>query len=233
MLAILRFPARALLLPLLVAATTLSGLNAAEPVVPKPRNVLAPDAALQRLVQGNQRFVSNGMKIRDFQPTRTLLATGQNPFASILSCSDSRVPPEYAFDSGLGNLFVVRVAGNFVSSEGLASLEYGSLVLGSQLIVVLGHEQCGAVSSTINAVTEKASFPGKIPSLISAIRPAVKDALDEPGDLLTNATRENVLRNVRRLESESPILKDAIQADRLKVVGAIYHLEDGRVEFIN
>jgi len=217
---------------LLAAAIALPALQAADPATPKPRNVMTPDQALERLMRGNKRFVSNGMKIRDFQPTRTLLTGGQNPYASILSCSDSRVPPEYAFDSGLGNLFVVRVAGNFVSSEGLASLEYGSLVLGIPLIVVLGHEHCGAVSSTINAVTEKATFPGDIPSLIAAIKPAVKASLHEPGNLLINSTKANVLRNVKRLETASPILRDAIRSGRLKVVGAIYHLETGQVELL-
>ncbi len=217
----------------LAGAIALPTLKAAEPATPpKPQNVLTPDQALARLVRANQRFISNGMKLRDFGKNRSVLLSAQNPYASILGCADSRVAPEYAFDSGLGNLFVVRVAGNFVSKEGLASLEYGSLVLESPLIVVLGHEHCGAVASTIRAVTENAKFPGDIPSLVSAIKPAVKTSMHEPGNLLDNSIRENVLLNVKRLQTASPILREEIRAGRLKVVGAIYHLEDGRVEFL-
>lgn len=216
----------------LAAACALSALRAADPVPPKPQNVLTPDQSLQRLIEGNKRYVSGQMKSHDFLPERASLAAGQNPFASILSCADSRIAPEYAFDTGRGDLFVVRVAGNFVSKEGLASLEYGSLVLNSPLIVVLGHDSCGAVTSTIKGVTQNAKFPGQIPSLVDALKPAVKAAQGEKGDLLANATRENVRLNVEKLKESNPILREAVRSGRLKIVGAIYHLADGRVEFL-
>jgi len=209
------------------------GLQGEEPAAPpKPQNVLTAEQSLKRLKEGNERYVSGDMKDRDFKPERAALVRGQNPFASVLSCADSRVAPEYAFDTGRGDLFVVRVAGNFVSKEGLASLEYGVLALHSPLIVVLGHDSCGAVNSTINAVTKNARFPGHISEIIDAIKPAVRAAEGDAGDLLENSTRENVLRNVERLKDSTPILREAIAEGRLKVVGAIYHLDSGRVEFL-
>lgn len=200
--------------------------------VPKPRNVVSPDAALARLMKGNERYISGNMKSHDFIAERPALALGQNPFAGILSCADSRIAPEYAFDTGRGDLFVCRVAGNFAEPNSIASFEYGVAVLGVPLILVLGHDSCGAVDSTIKAVKDGVTFPGHIPSLVKALRPAVKTAMGEPGDLLENAIRENVRINVEKLKSASPILDEGVKKGTLRIVGGVYDLETGRVNLL-
>jgi carbonic anhydrase len=208
------------------------GLAAELSVPPKPKNNIGPDAALARLIKGNRRYVGGAMKSHDFISERPALAMGQNPFAGILSCADSRVAPEYAFDTGRGDVFICRVAGNFANDESIASFEYGVAVLGLPLIVVLGHGSCGAVASTIKAVKDGASFPGHIPTLINAIRPAVKASLKEPGDLLANSTKENVRINVEKLKAAGPILSQAVKEGRLKIVGGVYDLNDGMVDWL-
>lgn len=199
---------------------------------PRPQNVISPDAALERLLKGNQRYVEGAMRRHDFLAERPALSGGQNPFAGILSCADSRVAPEYAFDTGRGDLFVCRVAGNFANADTIASFEYGVAVLGVPFILVLGHARCGAVDSTIKAVKEGTKFPGHIPSLINALKPAVKAVLDQPGDLLANATQENVRLTVKKLKSATPILSEAVESGRLKIVGGVYDLADGRVDIV-
>lgn len=199
---------------------------------PKPQNVLSPDAAVKRLLEGNDRYVEGKMKHHDFISERPALALGQNPFAGILGCADSRVGPEYAFDISRGDLFVCRVAGNFVDVNSLASLEYATAVLGTPLILVLGHTKCGAVDAAVKAVKDGKEFPGHIPSLVKAIRPAVKAAQDQPGDLLDNAIKQNVMLNVEKLKTAGPILREAVQGGKLRVAGAIYSLDTGRVALI-
>ena len=199
---------------------------------PKPQNVLSPDDALDRLKKGNERYVAGVMKRHDFRTEREALAGGQNPFAGILSCADSRVAPEYAFDSARGDLFVVRVAGNFADDDGIASFEYAVKFLGSPLLVVLGHEQCGAVSAAIKTVKDGAELPGRLPHLVENIRPAVKAALTQPGDLLANAIRENVLFNVEELKTATPILSRYVADNKVRIVGGIYKLADGHVEWL-
>jgi carbonic anhydrase len=201
-------------------------------VPPKSSNVLSPDAAFDRLMKGNTRYVNGVMKSHDFIAERPALVMGQNPFAGILSCADSRIAPEYAFDTGRGDLFVCRVAGNFANKDSIASFEYGVAVLGVPLILVLGHEACGAVDSTIKAVKEGTTFPGHIPSLLNALTPAVKSSMNQPGSLLDNSIRKNVLLNVERLKSAGPILSKAVERNKLRVAGGIYHLETGRVEIV-
>ena len=200
---------------------------------PKPENVLSPDEALERLRRGNKRYVDGVMKRHDFAAERDVLAGGQNPFAGILSCADSRIAPEYAFDSGRGDLFVVRVAGNFADEDGIASFEYAVKFLGTPLLVVLGHDQCGAVSAAIKTVKDGAELPGHLPQLVEHIAPAVKTAMSEPGDLLANAIRENVLLNVENLKTASPILSDYVAQNKIRVVGGIYKLKDGHVEWLS
>lgn len=211
----------------------LAGKAAAATAAPRPQNVISPDAALARLLKGNERYVSGAMKSHDFVAERPALVLGQNPFAGILSCADSRVAPEYAFDTSRGDLFVCRVAGNFANFDTIASFEYGVAVLNVPLILVLGHAACGAVDSTIKAVKDGAKFPGHIPSLIKALKPAVKDVLDQPGDLLANATAQNVRLTVKKLSSATPILQEAIEAGKLKIVGGVYDLQDGRVDLVS
>lgn len=211
----------------------LVGKSEAAAPTPRPQNVISPDAALERLFKGNERYISGSMKRHDFIAERPALTGGQNPFAGILSCADSRVAPEYAFDTGRGDLFVCRVAGNFANFDTIASFEFGVAVLGVPLILVLGHASCGAIDSTIKAVKEGAKFPGHIPSLVKALKPAVKDVLDQPGNLLANATAQNVRLTVRKLQSATPILKEAIAAGKLKIVGGVYDLQDGRVDLVS
>src|SRR6478752_4216683 len=141
---------------------------------PKPQNVLSPDAALKRLMEGNARYVEGVSRRHDFKHEREALAGGQNPYAAILSCADSRIAPEYAFDSGRGDLFVCRVAGNFATDETVASLEYGVAVLSVPLILVLGHDACGAVDATIKSLKDDKPLPGHMPSLVAGLSPAVK-----------------------------------------------------------
>src|SRR6204780_4627350 len=159
---------------------------------PKPQNVLTPAGSLERLTKGNARYVAGVSLRHDFKHEREALVGGQNPYAAILSCADSRIAPEYAFDSGRGDLFVVRVAGNFAEQDGIASFEYAVKFLGTPLLVVLGHDKCGAVDAAIKTVKDGAVLPGHLPQLVDKIAPAVKTALPEPGDLLANAIRENV-----------------------------------------
>src|SRR5205807_6485964 len=148
---------------------------------PKPQNVLSPDAALERLREGNARYV-RGVSLRhDFRHEREALAGGQNPYAAILSCADSRIAPEYAFDSGRGDLFVCRVAGNFANAESIASLEYSVAVLGAPLILVLGHDSCGAVDAAIKSLKDGTTLPGHLPSLVEGVAPAVKAVSQQGG----------------------------------------------------
>jgi carbonic anhydrase len=199
---------------------------------PKPQNVISPNAALERLMEGNGRYLEGKMKRHDFIAERPALALGQNPFAGILGCADSRVGPEYAFDTSRGDLFVCRVAGNFADMPTIASFEYAVAVLGTPLILVLGHSKCGAVDAAVKAVKDGKAFSGHIPSLIEAIRPAVKMAQDQPGDLLDNAIKQNILINVAKLKTTGPILNDAVEGGKLKVAGGLYSLDTGRVTLI-
>jgi carbonic anhydrase len=200
--------------------------------VPKPQNVLSPDASLTRLLEGNARYVEGTARRHDFTHEREALAGGQNPYAGILSCADSRIAPEYAFDSGRGDLFVCRVAGNFANAESIASLEYAVAVLATPLIMVLGHDACGAVDATIKSLKDDKTLPGHLPSLVEALAPAVKAVSQQGGDTLANATRQNVLDTVAKLRSATPILSAAVATDKLKVVGGIYRLKDGRVDLV-
>ena len=199
---------------------------------PKPQNVLSPDASLDRLMAGNNRYVEGNMRRHDFSTEREALAGGQNPFAGILSCADSRIGPEYAFDTGRGDIFVCRVAGNFANADTIASFEYAVANLGTTLIVVLGHEGCGAVDATIKQIKNGTSFPGHIPSLTKALTPAVKAASKQPGDLLANAVKENVILTVQKLQAASPILSEAVNQKKLRVVGGVYDLNTGKVELV-
>jgi carbonic anhydrase len=199
---------------------------------PKPQNVLSPEASLERLLQGNHRYVEGVSRRSDFIQQRELLAGGQNPYAGILSCADSRVAPEYAFDSGLGDLFVCRVAGNFAEDDTVASLEYAVAILNTPLILVLGHDSCGAVDATIKSLKDNTVLPGHLPSLVTALAPAVKAVSQHEGNPLDNAIRQNVIDNVAKLKSATPILNAAVEQGKLKVVGGIYRLGDGRVDMI-
>jgi len=199
---------------------------------PKPQNVLSPDASLERLLKGNGRYVEGVSLRHDFKHEREALVGGQNPYAAILSCADSRIAPEYAFDSGRGDLFVCRVAGNFATDEVIASMEYAVAVLGVPLILVLGHESCGAVDAAIKSLRDDKALPGHMPSLVTGIAPAVKAVAQQAGDVLGKAIRQNVIDNVGKLGSAMPILGAAVEQRKLRVVGGVYGLSDGRVEMM-
>src|ERR1700735_1231452 len=199
---------------------------------PKPQNVLSPDAALERLRQGNARYVAGVSLRHDFKHEREVLAGGQNPYAAILSCADSRIAPEYAFDSGRGDLFVCRVAGNFANTETIASREYAVAVLTAPLILVLGHESCGAVDAAIKSLADNTTLPGHMPSLVTGVAPAVKAVSQQGGDTLSKAIRQNVIDTVANLTSATPILSAAVEQRKIRVVGGIYRLRDGRVDMV-
>jgi carbonic anhydrase len=199
---------------------------------PKPQNAISPAAALDRLMKGNARYVQGKSRLHDFKSEREALAGGQNPYASILSCADSRIAPEYAFDSARGDLFVCRVAGNFANDDTVASLEYGVAVLNSPLILVLGHDSCGAIDATIKSLKDNTTLPGHLPSLVNALAPAVKASADQPGDKLANAIRQNVKDVTARLKAATPIISAAAADGKIKIIGGIYRLASGKVELV-
>uniref|UniRef100_E6VBL5 carbonic anhydrase n=1 Tax=Rhodopseudomonas palustris (strain DX-1) TaxID=652103 RepID=E6VBL5_RHOPX len=192
-----------------------------------------PDAALDKLMQGNERYIAGQMRERDFSAGRAARAEGQAPFAAILGCADSRVAPELAFDQGPGSLFVVRVAGNFVTQDGLASLEYGAAVLGTKVIMVLGHSNCGAVNATVAALQKGNDLPGHIGDLVRAMKPGIEPVLQKKeDDLRHQAVIANVRANVRQLQESKPILADMVSSKKLRVVGGVYDLASGKVVLV-
>lgn len=192
-----------------------------------------PDAALKLLAEGNERYVANKLNERDFSATRAARTQGQAPFAAVLGCADSRVAPELTFDRPPGDLFVVRVAGNFLTTEGLGSLEFGAAVLGTKVIMVLGHTSCGAVNATVAALQKGNDLPGHIAGLVTAMKPGIEPALKQPGDdLIQRALIANVRYNVQRVSEAKPILADMVASGKLKVVGGLYDLATGKVSLV-
>jgi carbonic anhydrase len=190
---------------------------------------MIPEQAVQRLMEGNQRFV----KGKTENPRRNMarlaeIAKTQKPFAAILGCADSRVPSEIIFDQGFGDLFICRIAGNVATPEEIGSLEFGTLVLGAKVIMVMGHKRCGAVDATIKG----AQVPGQIASLLDAIRPALKNSEFQTGDRLENATKANVLYQIEQLKKSS-VISELIQNGKLRVVGGYYDLDTGMVNMVS
>ena len=192
-----------------------------------------PDAALAMLMAGNERYVAGAARNPHLELERRLaVASGQRPFAAILACADSRVAPELVFDQGLGDLFVVRVAGNVVDDVVLGSIEYSVVHLGAPLVMVLGHQRCGAVAAALEAAQGKGSAEDaetKIGSLAALIVPAVQAVPDTAPDRLDAAISENARRSAARLLSQSAPLRERVAARRLRIVSARYGLDDGRV----
>jgi carbonic anhydrase len=186
------------------------------------------DEALERLMEGNKRYAA-GKPLHPHQdPDRRREVTqGQQPFAVILGCSDSRIPPEIIFDQGLGDIFVIRVAGNVVDDIALGSIEYAVDHLGTALVVVLGHGRCGAVTATVQG----GEAHGHVASIAKAIAPAVERAKDRPGDLLDNAIKANT-EIVRDRIKSSPLLAQAVDKGNISVIGAYYDIHSGEVEII-
>lgn len=213
-----------------VSMAPLSGLGAAAATAnPKP------DDVLKMLQAGNQRFIDGklehpGRSPKDFQP----LAAGQAPPAIIVGCADSRVAPEILFDQGVGDLFVVRVAGNMVGSGPIltGSIEFAVAVLGARLIMVLGHTECGACKSAIKYIDDKETLPGAIEGVVNYLRPVVRMVAGKPGDKLENVTKANVAEGVKKLSNLDPILAPKVKSGDLKIVGGVYHLATGKVEMV-
>ncbi|WP_422040487.1 carbonic anhydrase [Roseibium sp.] len=193
----------------------------------------SPEEALQLLKEGNARYVANAPINTDHSLDRAKRAQRQKPFAAVVACSDSRVAPEIVFDQGLGDVFVVRVAGNFINEDGLASLEFGAAALGVQVIVVLGHTACGAVDATIQSIEDRTLPPGHLPSLVEAIRPAVYDVMpEEPADLLSAAIAQNARLNAEKASRSGPVLAELKEAGKLMSVAGVYDIATGKVEFL-
>ena len=219
-----------------LAPWTVGAAFAADPPAPgaaPPPNAIAPADALKRLQEGNARYAANTLNERDFTSGRAARVQAQYPFAQILSCADSRVSPELLFDQGPGDLFVMRVAGNIVSPDLLASIEYGVQFLGVPLIMVLGHSQCGAVDAAIKVLKTKAVLPGHLPDLIAGIKPAVIIAeRTQTGNLLDNAIAENVRRQVSRLKNSPPVVQKAYAGKKIDIVGGVYDLATGKITLV-
>ena len=213
----------------LLTAAQLAGMAQAQPVAAAD----TPDAALNLLIEGNARYVANQTRERDFSAARASRVQGQAPFAAILGCADSRVAPELAFDQAPGDLFVVRVAGNFVTPEGLASLEFGAAVLPTKLIMVLGHNSCGAVNATVTALQKGDTLPVHIADLVRAMKPGIEPVLKQSGDdLQQRAVIANVRYNVERLQRAKPILAEMVAKNEIRVVGGVYDLATGKVTLV-
>ena len=192
-------------------------------------NNMSPDQALKLLMDGNKRFTTNKpQNVNRSLDRLRAIAKSQNPFAAILGCADSRVPAEIIFDRGFGDLFICRIAGNVAIAEEIGSLEFGALALGAKVIMVLGHERCGAVDATIKG----AQVPGQIASLLDAIKPAIPRSAGQPGDKLVNAIKANILVQVEKLKA-SPVMSQLIKEGKLKIVGGYYDLDSGVVSMVS
>ena len=214
----------------LSACSAAAGFTAEPTAEPTPEPAItSPDEALQRLLDGNQRYVNNRTVDPNQSETRRVeVAAGQNPFAIVLGCVDSRVPPEIVFDRGLGDLFVIRTAGQVVDQAVLGSIEFGVGHYHVPLIFVLGHESCGAVTAAMEAHGEA---EGSIGYLVEAITPAIEATQGQEGDPLDNAVKANVALVMEQL-SQSPLLSEAITTGTLKIVGGRYDLDKGAIELV-
>jgi carbonic anhydrase len=185
--------------------------------------------ALQKLIEGNKRFSSSKQSHpNQSRERRQELVKGQKPFAIIVGCSDSRIPPEIIFDQGLGDLFVIRVAGNIVDVVALGSIEYAVDHLGASLIVVLGHSKCGAVTATVQG----GPVHGHVETIVQAIKPAIDTAKNLPGDLTDNTIKANARLVAGQIQSSQPILSEMVQLDKIAVVSAYYDIESGEVHIL-
>jgi carbonic anhydrase len=189
---------------------------------------LSPDAALQKLMEGNQRFAQHHPQYPDQSQARLQeVAQVQHPFVTILSCADSRVPAEIVFDQGIGDIFDVRIAGNIAIPEAIGSIEYAVVLLGTPVLMVLGHERCGAVTAAV----QNEALLGDISSFVKAIKPAVERVKHQSGDAVENAVVANVQYQIERLK-RSPLLTERLQSGKLKIVGGRYDLDTGSVTII-
>jgi carbonic anhydrase len=200
---------------------------------PAPSASVTGEQSLRLMMEGNARYRANHTHARDFAVGRAARVATHRPIASVLSCSDARVGPEFVFDQGPGDLFVVRVAGNVLLDEGLANLEYAARLLGSPLVFVLRHSGCGAVEAAINVVQDNATLPGHLPGLIDQVKPAVLAArAANPANLLDAAIAENVRRTMQAVTAAQPLLADEIAHGNVKLAGGVYDIATGKVNLL-
>ena len=213
-----------------LATTALAAVPRAMRAVP---NSIAPSEALQRLMDGNARYMRNQIDLKDFTAGRAARALAQYPIAAILGCADARVAPELIFDRDPGELFVCRVAGNYMNVDILASLEYGVAVLGAPLVMVLGHTNCGAVKAVLQYEKDRKPLPGHLQMMLDAVSPGVAEAIRQgQADHLDGAIEANVRHNAQRLRQAHPVIAKAVEEKRVEVVSAIYELATGKVRLL-
>lgn len=189
---------------------------------------ISPDRAIEMLKEGNQRFLNKNEVERDLHVQVNQTSGGQFPYAAVLSCIDSRVPVELTFDQGIGDIFSARVAGNIINEDILGSIEYACGVAGSKAILVLGHTKCGAVTAACQGVEL-----GNITALLSKVKPAIKEVQERTGQLeVEEVTKSNVNQSIQEIREKSALLADLEKEGKIKIVGAVYHVEDGRVTFL-
>lgn len=201
---------------------SVTGMQLFAPRAGLAQSKLTPDAALQELIEGNRRFITNQSTVHehDLASLKRSTIEKQEPFAALLSCADSRVPVELVFDQSIGQVFVTRIAGNIATSEIIASLEYGAAVLGTKVILVMGHSNCGAVKATIQAKG--------VPGQISALYPHIQPAVDQAGTNLEAATKANAKIQAALLRQASTVIADLVKEHKLKVVAGFYDIGSGK-----
>lgn len=189
--------------------------------------------ALQKLLEGNKRYIGATMSYpNQTEKRRTELLQGQFPFAVVLGCADSRIPPEILFDQGIGDIFVIRVAGNITSPEVIGSIEYAVEHLSVPLVMVMGHDSCGAVGATVDAVANNVDVTGNVGSVVEAIKPAVQRVQATSGNMVENAVRANVELVVEQLKTSKPLLSSYVEQGKVRIVGSYYSMKSGEVEII-
>jgi carbonic anhydrase len=218
-----------------VVALGLTGMSGQARAAEGTPTALSPADALAALKSGNERFVSKPELCSiDLAKSRSAVAEHQAPWATIVGCADSRVPPELIFGGqGVGELFIARDAGNLLNIGTLGTIEYGAAVLGSPLIVILAHTACGAVKAACDVVTKNATYPGVIGRMIEPIVPAALAVRDQPGDFVDNAAKESAKRTAAQAPTVSAIVAGLVSAGKVKVVAAIYDLDTGVVTFLD
>ncbi len=190
---------------------------------------ISPERAIEMLKEGNQRFLDKNMASRDLNTQVHQTSSGQFPYAVVLSCIDSRVPVELTFDQGIGDVFSARVAGNVINEDVLGSMEYACGVAGSKAILVLGHTKCGAVTSACKGVEL-----GNITALLSKIKPAIREVQERLGNIeVEEVTKSNVHQSIMEIREKSSLLAELEQEGKIKISGAVYHVEDGKVSFLS
>ena len=216
-------------------ALGVGGLSRTARAAEGPATALTPDEAIAALKSGNQRYLNDPeVCTLELAQRRQQVAPHQAPWATIISCADSRVPPELIFGGlGLGELFVARNAGNLVDTATLGTVEYGAAVLGSPLIVVLAHTRCGAVAAACDVVTKNATYPGAIGHMIEPILPAAIAAQSQPGDFVGNTAKESARRTAARVGTSSSLISGLASSGKLKIAAAIYDLDAGTVAYLD